>query len=190
MANAIEHHHLFGLLALQNGLIDQGALFSAFATWTRGRDRSMAWILLDQGALDSIGHLQSSTGHSDDALRSCGRALEIQQRLADANPTVLEDQKELATIYNNIGALHSSAGHPGEAPRSYQKALVTRKKFDSPDSNDLYDTACLFALISGLTESNGGRSDGATARWRRYAGGWWLGIVIWSRWPETPTSTR
>ena len=25
---------LFGLLALQNGLIDQGALFSAFTTWT------------------------------------------------------------------------------------------------------------------------------------------------------------
>jgi len=30
---------LFGLLALQTGLIDQGALFTAFAAWTRDKAR-------------------------------------------------------------------------------------------------------------------------------------------------------
>ena len=38
---------LFGLLALQNGLIDQGALFAAFAAWTRDKGRSLADHLVD-----------------------------------------------------------------------------------------------------------------------------------------------
>ena len=33
---------LFGLLALQNGLIDQGQLVSAFQAWTREKARPMA----------------------------------------------------------------------------------------------------------------------------------------------------
>jgi hypothetical protein len=32
---AANRYRLFGLLALHNGLIDQGALFAAFQTWTR-----------------------------------------------------------------------------------------------------------------------------------------------------------
>ena len=44
---------LFGLLALQNGLIDQGALFAAFAAWARDRDRPLADHLVDLGHLDA-----------------------------------------------------------------------------------------------------------------------------------------
>jgi hypothetical protein len=43
---------LFGLLALQTGLIDQGALFAAFAAWTRDKARSLADHLVEQGHLD------------------------------------------------------------------------------------------------------------------------------------------
>ena len=43
---------LFGLLALQNGLIDQGALFGAFAAWTRDKSRSLAGHLIALGSLD------------------------------------------------------------------------------------------------------------------------------------------
>jgi len=43
---------LFGLLALQNGLIDQGALFAAFAAWTRDKARSLADHLVELGHLD------------------------------------------------------------------------------------------------------------------------------------------
>ncbi len=43
---------LFGLLALQNGFIDQGNLFSAFHTWTRDKNQSMAEILERQGSID------------------------------------------------------------------------------------------------------------------------------------------
>ena len=43
---------LFGLLALQTGLINQGALFAAFHAWTQDKGRPMAEILKEQGALD------------------------------------------------------------------------------------------------------------------------------------------
>jgi eukaryotic-like serine/threonine-protein kinase len=43
---------LYGLIALQNGFIDQGGLFAAFHTWSRDRTRSMAEILEDQGAVN------------------------------------------------------------------------------------------------------------------------------------------
>ena len=41
---------LFGLLALQNGLIDQGAPFTAFAAWSRDKSRSLADHLIALGA--------------------------------------------------------------------------------------------------------------------------------------------
>jgi tetratricopeptide (TPR) repeat protein/tRNA A-37 threonylcarbamoyl transferase component Bud32 len=44
---------LFGLLALQTGMIDQGALFTAFAAWTRDKARSLADHLVELGHLDS-----------------------------------------------------------------------------------------------------------------------------------------
>jgi eukaryotic-like serine/threonine-protein kinase len=44
---------LFGLLALQTGLIDQGALFTAFAAWTRDKGRSLADHLVALGHLDA-----------------------------------------------------------------------------------------------------------------------------------------
>ena len=47
---------LFGLLALQTGLIDQGALFAAFAAWTRDKGRSLADHLVALGALDPDDH--------------------------------------------------------------------------------------------------------------------------------------
>ena len=52
MARRTDNDLLFGLLALQNGLIDQGTLFAAFATWSREKDRSMAEILVGQRSLD------------------------------------------------------------------------------------------------------------------------------------------
>jgi serine/threonine-protein kinase len=47
-----EYHLLFGLLALQNGLIDQGQLVSAFRAWAREKRRSLADHLIESGDLD------------------------------------------------------------------------------------------------------------------------------------------
>ena len=43
---------LFGLLALQVGLIDQEGLINAFSAWTRARGKTLAEILLERGAID------------------------------------------------------------------------------------------------------------------------------------------
>ena len=44
---------LFGLFALQNGLIDQSKLVAAFHAWTLDKTRPMADVLVSQGALDA-----------------------------------------------------------------------------------------------------------------------------------------
>src|SRR5262249_44129463 len=49
---AIDHDLLFGLLALQNGLIDQVQLVAAFQAWTRAKDRPLADHLAAKGDLD------------------------------------------------------------------------------------------------------------------------------------------
>src|SRR5436305_3068239 len=52
MTAAADRHLLFGLLALQNGLIDQIQLVAAFQAWTRDKARSLADHLLARGDLD------------------------------------------------------------------------------------------------------------------------------------------
>ncbi len=53
MAADADRHLLFGLLALQNGLIDQGQLILAFQAWTRDKSRSLADQLVARGDLDA-----------------------------------------------------------------------------------------------------------------------------------------
>jgi eukaryotic-like serine/threonine-protein kinase len=48
-----ERNLLFGLLALQVGLIDRGALFAAFAAWTRDKGRPLAEHLVELGHLEA-----------------------------------------------------------------------------------------------------------------------------------------
>jgi serine/threonine-protein kinase len=49
---AADRDLLFGLLALQNGLIDQVQLVAAFQAWTRDKARALADHLVDRGDLD------------------------------------------------------------------------------------------------------------------------------------------
>jgi serine/threonine-protein kinase len=53
MTAAVDRHLLFGLLALQNGLIDQVQLVAAFQAWTRDKARSLAEQLVARGDLDA-----------------------------------------------------------------------------------------------------------------------------------------
>ena len=52
MAATADRHLLFGLLALQNGLIDQAQLVAAFHGWTRDKSRGLAEHLVALGHLD------------------------------------------------------------------------------------------------------------------------------------------
>ena len=46
MTAAADRHLLFGLLALQTGIIDQGQLVAAFQAWTLDKLRNLADILV------------------------------------------------------------------------------------------------------------------------------------------------
>ena len=52
MASAADPHLLFGLLALQTGLIDQAQLLAAFHAWTRDKSRPLADHLIARGDLN------------------------------------------------------------------------------------------------------------------------------------------
>ena len=52
MASAADPHLLFGLLALQTGLIDQAQLLAAFHAWTREKSRPLADHLIARGDLN------------------------------------------------------------------------------------------------------------------------------------------
>jgi hypothetical protein len=44
---------LFGILALQNGFIDQSSLIAAFHVWTLDKKRALAQLLEERGALSA-----------------------------------------------------------------------------------------------------------------------------------------
>ncbi len=52
-AMSTDRNLLFGLLALQNGLIDQEQLLAAFRAWSRDKGRQIAEYLVDRGDLDA-----------------------------------------------------------------------------------------------------------------------------------------
>ena len=92
MAQRADIDLLFGLLALQNGLIDQGTLFSAFTTWAREKDRVMAEILVKQGSLDVREralleglvekHLERHGGDTGKSLASISSIDEVREELS------------------------------------------------------------------------------------------------------------
>ena len=62
MTNDLDRHLLFGLLALQTGLIDQAQLVAAFHGWTRDRSRPLA------DHLEALGHLGGAQKAAIEAL--------------------------------------------------------------------------------------------------------------------------
>jgi hypothetical protein len=50
--SAADRDLLFGLLALQNGLINQAQVVSAFQAWTLDKSRPLAEHLVSRGDLD------------------------------------------------------------------------------------------------------------------------------------------
>jgi serine/threonine-protein kinase len=113
---------LFGLLALQNGMISRDQLVLAFTAWTSAADRTLADLLVEQKALDPAGrdlllalaerHLRA---HGDDPARS----------LADleVNRSTWES---LAAAGPEVEATLARVGSPsGDADRTASYALGT-----------------------------------------------------------------
>jgi hypothetical protein len=89
---------LFGLIALQNGMIDQSQLVAAFQAWTLEKDRPLAEHLVSRGDLDAdqrliiesmVGlHLKKHAGNAEKslaAIASAGSTRQTLERIADTD---------------------------------------------------------------------------------------------------------
>ncbi len=122
---------LFGLLALQNGLIDQGGLFEAFAAWTRDKARSLADHLVALGHLDAARraavdaiagvHVQALGGDARKSLAVLAVGRSTRERLAHAGDPDVE-----ATLAH-VGSTHGSTHADDDADRtgSYSVGAAT-----------------------------------------------------------------
>jgi serine/threonine-protein kinase len=119
---------LFGLLALQVGLIDQDQLVGAFSAWSRQRGRLLAEILCERGALDvearslleamARKQLEIHGGDPEKSLASLAVGPSTRQRLAevdgalnaslvrvpDQSPTAHDDATTTITVGTTTGA--------------------------------------------------------------------------------------
>jgi tetratricopeptide (TPR) repeat protein len=77
---------------------------------------------------NAIGFLLSRTGKTADALTEFTKALELAQRLSNANPNVNHFQAELALSHHNIGLAHTRAGNLRLALAAHTKALELRRE--------------------------------------------------------------
>jgi serine/threonine-protein kinase len=96
---AADRNLLFGLLALQNDLIDRDQLVDGFRAWTRDKTRPLALHLAEQGDLDPeqravveglvVLHVKKHGGDAEKSLASLAVGRSIRQRLAAvADPEV------------------------------------------------------------------------------------------------------
>ena len=116
-----DHNLLFGLLALQTGLINQGALFTAFNAWTRDKDRSMAGILVAHGELDASRrtllerlvseHVKMHDDDPEKSLAAIETGRSTRERLAQINDS------ELANSLALIGSTRHAVDSPNECAR-------------------------------------------------------------------------
>jgi eukaryotic-like serine/threonine-protein kinase len=115
----VDHNVLFGLLALQTGLINQAALFTAFNTWLCDRTRSIAELLVDRGALDAerrtlleglvFEHLKMNGGDPEKCLAAIDAGDPAGERLA--RPSNSEPGAGIAEIGSDQEAPDVSVGH-------------------------------------------------------------------------------
>ncbi len=119
MTAAADRHLLFGLLALQNGLIDQAQLVAAFQAWTRDKSRPLAGHLVARGDLDDEQragieamvalHVKKHGGDVEKSLAAVPAGDSTREGLAD-----LRDPDIEATL-GHIGSIREATERDGRA---------------------------------------------------------------------------
>src|SRR3954453_18749263 len=119
-AMAADRNLLFGLLALQNGLIDHVQLVAAFQAWTRDKARPLAEHLVARGDLVAeqrslleglvAHHLKKHGGDVEQSLAAVPAARSIRDGLADLGDPDLE-----ATL-GHLGVAHPPTHLDGDDP--------------------------------------------------------------------------
>src|SRR4051812_2384302 len=120
---------LFGLLALQNGLIDQGQLVAAFQAWTRDKGRPMAEHLVSRGDLDGddrvavealvARHLKKHGGDPEQSLAAVSAGRSTREGLARVGDA------DIAASLTHLGPPSTQAGEDADRTASYAVGTVT-----------------------------------------------------------------
>ena len=126
MTAAADRHLLFGLLALQNGIINQGQLVAAFQAWTLDKSRSLADHLEARGDLTAARrallealaevHLEAHGGDVEKSLAAVSAGKSTRESLARIGDPDIE-----ATL-GHVGSAHVST-EDGDADRTASYAV-------------------------------------------------------------------
>jgi serine/threonine protein kinase/tetratricopeptide (TPR) repeat protein len=92
------------------------------------RDRLQDELGSRPESLVRIGVRLRDSGKPAEALKAFEAALAIRQKLADANPTVIQFQSELAESHDTIGSALAYMRKPADALKQYEGALAIRQK--------------------------------------------------------------
>lgn len=129
---------LFGLIALQNGLVDQDQLVAAFHAWTRDKDRSSADLLLGHGVdheqralLEGLvaQHVKKHGGDAEKSLAAIPSG--ILERLVERNPSVIGLFSDLAGCYSGMGSLLTEVRRPRTATSMRCGPAVTSRSLSA-----------------------------------------------------------
>lgn len=125
-----ESNLLFGLLALQNGLIEQDQLLAAFRAWSRDKVRPLADHLVARGDLDAddrdavgalvVRHLKKHRGDPEQSLAAIRLGDSTRERLAR-----LGDAQIDATLARVGPAAVSSSAGESDYTASYSVGSAT-----------------------------------------------------------------
>jgi tetratricopeptide (TPR) repeat protein len=77
--------------------------------------------------------VQLQSGQVTEALRAYEKGLEISQKLAAADPTDAQAQRDLSLSYLKLGHVQLQSGQVTEALRSFEKSLEIRQKLAATD---------------------------------------------------------
>ena len=114
---------------------------------------------------NNIAVLLSATGDPTGALAAYGRALPIQQKLAEANPSVTRFQEVLAILHYNTGVLLFATGDPAGARASYERRITMFQELAdaNPKVTELQQYLALTLNDIGLVLAATGDPSGAVA---------------------------
>ena len=112
MTAAADHHLLFGLLALQNGIINQGQLLAAFQAWTLDKSKCLAEYLEVRGdltrtkraVLEALAevHLDAHGGDVEKSLAAVPAGQSMREGLARIGAP------EIDATLGHLGTVHGS----------------------------------------------------------------------------------
>ena len=129
--SAADRNLLFGLIALQNGLIDQAQLVAAFQAWTLEKDRPLADHLVNRDAIDAdqrgvveamVGlHLKKHGGSTEKSLAAIGAGRSTRESLA----RIRDPDIEQTLGHVGSGSAASQVNGDAEADRTASYAVGT-----------------------------------------------------------------